>query len=447
MTVHGPVRIQPQGRPGAGGPARQPHEAAHARRGGRTGAHHRPRQASVQGHPRRQDRLPHLVRPSGHREDDDRAGHRQHHPLQVRPDQRHHRGQEGHGGRRAEGEGRPRHGGAQDHPLRGRDPPLQQGAAGLPAPVRGGRHRDPHRRHHGEPLLRGQPRAGLPLPHLRAEAAVPAGPREAPEEGAVRPREGTGEAERRRGRRRHLVPGRHGQRGRPRRAERAGAGRPDHPPEGGRQGPYNRGGRLRVHPAQDSQLRPRRGQPLRHDIRVHQEHARIGPGRGGVLSGEDAVRRRGRPVHRPQDHDMRRGGRRQRRPPGAHTRRIGIRGRGAHRDAGIPDHTLPGGGVRGVRPQEQLGDQRHNGRDGIRQDGAHQRRPRPSEGRALRQRQGPGPRGRIPLPPQLPQPLHRPAVSARRAGGQEILRAFGQRLRARHEAVAGAHRQVPEAEG
>ena len=57
------------------------------------------------------------------------------------------------------------------HPLRRRDPPLQQGAAGrLPAPRREG-HDRPRRRHHGEPVLRGQRGAALPLPRLRAPAA------------------------------------------------------------------------------------------------------------------------------------------------------------------------------------------------------------------------------------------------------------------------------------
>ena len=53
---------------------------------------------------------------------------------------------------------------AADHPLRRRDPPLHQVPAGrLPAPRRG-RHDHAHRRHHREPLLRGQRRPPLPLP-------------------------------------------------------------------------------------------------------------------------------------------------------------------------------------------------------------------------------------------------------------------------------------------
>ena len=57
------------------------------------------------------------------------------------------------------------------HPLRRRDPPLQQGAAGrLPAPRRSRRHR-PHRRDDREPVVRGELGAALALEGLRPEAA------------------------------------------------------------------------------------------------------------------------------------------------------------------------------------------------------------------------------------------------------------------------------------
>ena len=54
------------------------------------------------------------------------------------------------------------------HPVRRRDPPLQPRPAGrLPAPRREGHHR-PDRRHHREPLVRGELGAALALPRLRA---------------------------------------------------------------------------------------------------------------------------------------------------------------------------------------------------------------------------------------------------------------------------------------
>ena len=76
----------------------------------------------------------------------------------------------------AEAEAERRPAGPPHDPVRGRDPPLQQGAAGrLPAPRREGRHR-PRRRHHREPVVRGQRRAALALPRLRAPAAGRGGP-------------------------------------------------------------------------------------------------------------------------------------------------------------------------------------------------------------------------------------------------------------------------------
>ena len=50
----------------------------------------------------------------------------------------------------------------EDHPLHRRNPPLQQGPAGRRPALRRGRHRHPHRRHHGKPLLRGHLRRCSP---------------------------------------------------------------------------------------------------------------------------------------------------------------------------------------------------------------------------------------------------------------------------------------------
>ena len=58
-----------------------------------------------------------------------------------------------------------------DHPVRGRDPPAQQGPAGQPAAALRGRHDHPDRRHHRESQLRDQRGAALAHPGLRAPAA------------------------------------------------------------------------------------------------------------------------------------------------------------------------------------------------------------------------------------------------------------------------------------
>ena len=61
--------------------------------------------------------------------------------------------------------------GPADHPVRGRDSPLQQGAAGrVPAARRGRRHR-PHRRDDREPVVRGQRAAAVALAGVRAAGA------------------------------------------------------------------------------------------------------------------------------------------------------------------------------------------------------------------------------------------------------------------------------------
>ena len=61
--------------------------------------------------------------------------------------------------------------GRRTDPLHRRDPSLQQGAAGRAAQPRRVRRRDPHRRHHREPVVRGQRGAPLALPGRRPQAA------------------------------------------------------------------------------------------------------------------------------------------------------------------------------------------------------------------------------------------------------------------------------------
>ncbi len=59
---------------------------------------------------------------------------------------------------------------AADDPLCRRGAPLEQGPAGRAAALGGERHGHPDRRHHREPLLRRQPAAGQPQPHLSAHS-------------------------------------------------------------------------------------------------------------------------------------------------------------------------------------------------------------------------------------------------------------------------------------
>ena len=124
-------------------------------------------------------------------------------------------------GARPAGRQRPAH-----DPVPRRDPPLQQGPAGR-APARGRvGARDPDRRDHGEPVLRGQLRAAQPLPAVRAQLARAGRPRgdRPPRRGGAR-----GVADRRaaragragRGRRRPQRP----ERARRRRGDRAAAAR------------------------------------------------------------------------------------------------------------------------------------------------------------------------------------------------------------------------------
>ena len=138
-----------------------------------------------------------------------------------------------------------------------------------------------------------------------------------------------------------------------------------------------------MHPEADRALRQDRGQPLRHHLRLYQEHAGLRSGRGGLLSGENDLRRGGRALHRPQDHDLRFRGCGKRRSHGADGGGVRGPGCGAHRFSGVADHPGPGGGLRGLRPQEQFRRHGHQQGHGVGKDEADQRA-RPSAGRPLR---------------------------------------------------------------
>ena len=158
------------------------------------------------------------VRPARHRQDDARA-------ARGRARRRRLRGALGRqrGPRRGARGDRARPPAAPDRPpddlLPRRDPPLQQGPAGRAAARGRGRAGDADRRHHREPVLRGQQRAALAGAGLRAAPADERAGRGADAHRARRRR-----VRRLLGRRRRAaVPGRALRRRRPHRAERARA--------------------------------------------------------------------------------------------------------------------------------------------------------------------------------------------------------------------------------
>ena len=207
-------------------------------------------------------------------------------------------------------------------------------------PGRRGRHADADRRHHREPVLRGQPAAAQPL------HAVP--PRAARRRGDA-----------------HARRARAAGRGRDGRATTRSTCSSTASGGDGRQvltslevacalalpGPCRararRGGARHERPA----LRARR--PLRRDQRLHQVDARLRPGRRRVLAGADARGGRGRPLHRPADGDLRQRGRRHGRPAGAAGGGRRRPCRRARRAARGPAQPVAGGDPPGHGAQEQ----------------------------------------------------------------------------------------------
>ena len=200
-----------------------------------------------------------------------------------------------------------------DRVLPRRDPPLQQGPAGRAAA--GGRGRADHadRRHHREPVLRGQLGPDLAHPSLRARGAG-ARRRSACCSIARSAAGHCGAAGRTSTRRRSssspsapaATPGRRSTRSSSRARPRA-----------------ERTSRSTLAHAEDALQRRallydrQADQPLRHDLGLDQGHPRLGPRRVAVLPGGDARGRRGPALHRPADGDPRLRGHRQRRPAGA----------------------------------------------------------------------------------------------------------------------------------
>src|SRR4051794_14244843 len=396
--------------------ARRADAAADARRVRGAGAPPRGRLRAARRARVRAAALDDPLRAARHRQDDARAARRRARRRGLRG---------GLGGQRRSRRGPRRHrpsaGAARwsarprDDLLPRRDPPLQQGAAGRAAARGRGRARHADRRDDREPVLRGQLRAALARPGLRAALARRRRCRGAAAARA-RPRRGRGPGGPRRG---AHVPRRPRRRRRAHGPQRARAGRRHRAPRPGAARHARR--RRGLPPAQGRPLRQGRRPALRLHLGVDQVHARLGPRRLAVLPGRDDRGRRGPALHRPADDRARLRGRRQRRPARARGRRRGRPRRRARRAAR--------GGVRALAVRHlslaraevrrrQAGDGRcppphpRGGRQAAARAAAFGRLPGGAED---------GPRQGLRLPARPPGPRQRPGAPARGRGGPALL--------------------------
>ncbi len=167
-----------------------------------------------------------------------------------------------------------------DRTVRRRGAPLEQGAAGDPPAGDRGRVDHADRRHHREPVPQPGGPTALTMPPAPSRASRAEGDPRAARARGDRRRAGDGCARRDAHRRRARPP-----RGAVRRRCPRGAHRPrGRSPAGRRRRDADRRGpRRRCGAEADRRLRPWR-QPLRRRLRVHQEHARVRPGRVAVLA-------------------------------------------------------------------------------------------------------------------------------------------------------------------
>ena len=427
-----PVR-RPVGRP-APGRAHAPGVAGRVRRPGPPA---RPRLGAAHGDRGGPPPLDDPVRAAGHRQDHARPPARGELARRLRGglrgQRRPRRGARGAPARPAP----PRHQRRGHDLLPRRDPPLQQGAAGHAAARGRGGARGARRRHHREPLLRGQLGAAVALPRLRAARA-----RRRPRAGAAAPLARRRARHRRgaaRGRRRARVPRRALGRRRAHRAVGARAGLRDR--RRGRHGLAARGrGRAA---AQRDPLRQGRRPPLRPDLGVDQGDARLGPGRVAALPGRDARGRRGPALHRAADGDLRQRGHRQRRPARARGGRQHRTRRRARRHAGVRAQPLPGRRLPGAGAEVAT---RRSRRSAGRASGcASTGLPEPPARAAQRRlpgREEARPRPRLRLPARPPRGGLRAGADAGRGDRRALPRAERARRGARAARAAGAHPQV-----
>ena len=242
------------------------------------------------GHPGRPALVADLLRAARHRQDYPRAGDRRHHPRPL------HRAERGAGRRETTPRGDRR--GARvarparraHHPVYRRGAPLEQGAAGRAAAERRERHHRADRRHHREPLLRGDQAAGEPQPHLSASGPRARRPEAGSADGPGRYRARTGGLPDRRERGGDGAPAERGQRRRAQPAQCPGTCGRHH--AGGRRwrGARRPAGGGGIDPTPGGAVRQGGRRPLRHHQRVHQERARLRSRRGAVLDGAHGVR-------------------------------------------------------------------------------------------------------------------------------------------------------------
>ena len=315
-----------------------------------------------------------------------------------------------------------------------RDPPLQQGAAGRAAgPRRVGRHRA-DRRHHREPLVRGERGAPVALARRRAEAARGAGARAGAAPGADGSPSAASAASRPRCDEDAL-------------AFLAAAADGDArtalnvlelavttaPPDAEGKRPGRRGRHAGGVRAQGAALRQGRRGALQHHLGAAQVDPQLGRGRGALLARAHAGGRRGPAVRGAAAGALRLGGRGARRPAGA--------GGGDGRAAGRPLHRPAGGrpGARRARrvPGRGAEEQRalrgvRRGRQGRARD-ASRAGPAVDPQRPHRAHEGPGLRRGLPLRARRGGGGRRDGLPAREPAGQALLRTH---------ASAAARRQV-----
>ena len=296
------------------------------------------------------------------------------------PLERGQRGREGRPGGRRAGPTAARRARPGHDPVPRRGAPVQPHPAGRAAPARGGGADRARRRHHREPLLLAHRAAAQPLDAVPARAGRCRRP----------PRPRRAGPRRRRARARRRAPHR-SRRTRSTTSSDHAEGDARHAltsldvaaalaSEAGAGGDRARARRDR---ARDAGAALRRRRALRRDLRVHQEHPRLGRRRRALLAGPHARGGRGRPLHRPPSRDPGERGRRPRRPDGAADR--------GRRGAGGRVRRAPRGDAQplacGDLPGQRAEVERRQGRDrrGARRRAgpARRRGPDPPAGRQL----------------------------------------------------------------
>ena len=299
-----------------------------------------------------------------------------------------------------------------------RDPPLQQGPAGRAAARGRGGARDADRRHHREPVLRGQLRAALAHAGLRAARARP--PRTS--RGCCARALERGEC--------GDVPGR--RRGASSSSPRAPAATPAprSTRSSSRARPRRDGRASRCADAEDAMQRKAvlydKGgdQHYDYDLGLDQVHARLGSRRLALLPRRDARGRRGPALHRAAHGHPRLRGRRQRRPAGAP---VAVAAAAAVEHVGLPEgqYALAQAAIYLSLAPKSNAAKRAIGaaRAHIRDHGRRSCRPRRCARRPTRRRAKLGRGAGLRLPARPPRPRSTTRSTSRGARGPAPLRA------------------------